>query len=74
MGADLVDEDWRCVGEDDVTMVWHGELGVDHLEAPELAAYLGLVRDEFFAELGGVTICHEGDGTEVVVLLSGGLG
>lgn len=70
--ADLVDEDGRCVGEDDVAVVGHGELGVDHFEAPEFAAHLGLVGDVFFAELGVVAVGYEGYGAEVVVLLSRG--
>ena len=71
--ADLVDEDGGCVGEDDVAVVGHGQLGVDHFEAPEFTAHLGLVGDVFFAELGGVAVGYEGHGAKVVVLLPGGL-
>jgi hypothetical protein len=33
-----------------VAVARHGELGVDHFEAPEARADLGRVRDVFFAE------------------------
>lgn len=58
VGADLVDEDGRGVGEDDVAVVGPGEVGVDHFEAPEFAADLGLVGDVFFAEFRGVAVCY----------------
>jgi hypothetical protein len=68
VGADLVDEDRGRVGEDDMAVVGHGQLGVDHLEAPELAADLGLVGQVRLAELGGVAVGDQRDGAEVVVL------
>ena len=73
VGADLVDEDRGRVGEDDVAVEGHGQLGIDHLKAPELAADLGLVGQVLLAELGGVAVGDQRDGTEVVILCARGL-
>lgn len=70
VGADLVDEDGRRVGEDHVAVVGHGELGVDEFETPEFTPHLGLFFDVVFPEFGGVAVCYQRHGAEVVVLLA----
>ena len=56
VGADLVDENWWLVAEDDVTVVGHGQFRVNHLETPKLATDLGLVRVVFLPELGSIAV------------------
>lgn len=73
MGADLIDQDGRGVGQDDVAVIGARQLGVDELEAPELGAHLGLVLDVGLAELAGVAVGDERQGAEVVVALAVGL-
>lgn len=73
VGADLVDEDRGGVGENDMAVVRHGEFGVDHLEAVELAADLGLIGQVLLAELRGIAVGDEGDGAKVVVFVALGL-
>jgi hypothetical protein len=69
----LVDEYGRCVGEDNVAVVRHGQFRIDHFQTPELAANLGCVGKVLFAELGGIPVCYECYGAKVVVLLALGL-
>jgi len=66
--ANLIYEDRRRISENDMSVTRQRKFGVDHLQAPELASHLWLVLHEFLAELGGVAICDQRDGAEVVVL------
>lgn len=68
--ADLVNEDGWCVGEDDVTVIGHGELGVDEFEAPEFTLDLGLSLNVVFPEFRCIAVCYQRHGAEVVVLLT----
>lgn len=68
--ADLIDEDWGCVGEDDVAVVGHGEFCIDHLQTPELTADLRLVRDIVFSELGSVAVSYKSHSTKIAVFLA----
>lgn len=70
VSADLVDEDWWCIGEDDMAVVGHGKFSVDKFESPEFAADLGLMWDKFFPKLGGVSVCNECDCTKKVILFT----
>lgn len=72
--ADLVYEDWRGIGENDMAVVWSGDHCVDEFEGPEFRSDLWCIREDFFAEFGGVAVGDEGEGAKVVVVFAGGLG
>lgn len=66
MGPDLVEEDWRIIAHYYVAVVGGGENGIDELEANEVGAHLWLLVDTLFAEVGGVAIGGDGEGSEVL--------
>lgn len=73
VGADLIKQDGKGVADDDMAVQGHGQDRVDQLEGVELALDDGLRLEHLLAELGVVTVGHDGElaEEEVVLLLVG---
>ena len=56
MCADLIEEDWCAVAEDDMPVQWLGEDGVYEFEAPEFGFADYWTGNVFFSEFAGVAI------------------
>jgi len=65
--ANLVEENRRGIGEDDMAVIGAGQVGIDELKAPEAAADTGRVGEEVAAKFGIVAVGDEGQGAKVAV-------